>query len=338
MIYPLNLLGESTVVVEMKPIKITVVMTTYNGSKYILQQLESIKMQTKLPNEVVILDDKSTDGTFELIKTFIDSNNLTNWSIRRNSKNLGWKKNFYESACLATGDIIFYSDQDDVWLPNKIQKMTSIMTKNKIGVLFADKVFINSEGSPCLDRMTKKNFSSKLKQIPFQKSFYSIKVQGCCMCVSRDVLNRYIKLGFSQGDHDSQCCRLALLYSSLWYLDEALIKYRVHGNNASGISAKRSFGTSTLNNRIESIENIKEWLCTLRDKGDKFEYEFDVNKCIEALNYRIEYLQGNKKILFPFLLRYRDYYSDLTMLFGDFAYKHHVNDILGKIRWFIKKK
>ena len=100
---------------------ISVVMTTYNGERYILEQLESIRIQTRQPDEVIIQDDASNDDTKVLIDYFIRAHGLKNWKVYKNVKNIGWRNNFYDAISKAHGDIIFFADQDDVWCSQKIK-------------------------------------------------------------------------------------------------------------------------------------------------------------------------------------------------------------------------
>lgn len=110
--------------------KISVAMTTYNGSKYIIKQLDSLKNQSRKIDELVICDDCSTDNTVELVNDYIKSNNLEGWNIYSNENNLGFINNFKQAIKKTTGDIIFLCDQDDEWCVNKISTMTDIIEKN----------------------------------------------------------------------------------------------------------------------------------------------------------------------------------------------------------------
>ena len=102
---------------------ISVAMCTYNGEKYLREQLESIALQTRLPAELVICDDRSTDSTSEIIRNFADSApfpvrfNLNPVNLGGATK--GITKNFEQASRLCTGDLIAFCDQDDVWLPKK---------------------------------------------------------------------------------------------------------------------------------------------------------------------------------------------------------------------------
>ena len=105
---------------------ISVVMATYNGERYVEKQLQSILNQSLMPDEVIIRDDGSNDSTVQIVQEFIKKHNLSSWEIKINEENLGYRKNFANLLSLANGDYIFLSDQDDEWLGDKIEKMSTI--------------------------------------------------------------------------------------------------------------------------------------------------------------------------------------------------------------------
>ena len=110
--------------------KVSIVLCSYNGEKYIEEQLDSLRVQTRPADEVMIFDDRSTDRTVKIVQDFIRKYELSGWSIEVNSENKGWKRNFMEGMQKASGDLIFPCDQDDVWMMNKIEKMSEIIEKN----------------------------------------------------------------------------------------------------------------------------------------------------------------------------------------------------------------
>ena len=111
-------------------LKISVAITTYNGEKYLLEQLESIKNQIRTPDEVVIIDDASTDDTTQMIKSFIEENELDSWKFIENKENLGFIKNYRKALLETDGDVIFLCDQDDVWFEDKVESISSVMAQN----------------------------------------------------------------------------------------------------------------------------------------------------------------------------------------------------------------
>ena len=97
--------------------KTSVIIATYNGSKFIEEQFDSILAQSVQPDEVVITDDGSKDNTREVVQRYIDEHDLNKkWHLHVNEKNKGYARNFLDGAMLTTGDIVFFCDQDDIWI------------------------------------------------------------------------------------------------------------------------------------------------------------------------------------------------------------------------------
>ena len=111
--------------------KTSIILSSYNGAEYIEEQLNSLLTQTRPADEVLFFDDCSSDNTPALIESFIQKNNLTTWTLYRNKENIGWRKNFIHGMSCCHGDIIFPCDQDDIWLPEKVQKMTDVMEQHE---------------------------------------------------------------------------------------------------------------------------------------------------------------------------------------------------------------
>ena len=108
---------------------ISVALCTYNGAKYLGEQLESILNQTRSVNEIVICDDRSTDATADIVKAFQDKAPFPIYFYRNDSQ-LGSTKNFEKCLQLCQGDIIFLCDQDDSWMPEKVEKLVDYLEKN----------------------------------------------------------------------------------------------------------------------------------------------------------------------------------------------------------------
>src|SRR5271157_357108 len=110
--------------------KISIAMATYNGAKYLHQQLDSFTGQSRLPNELTVCDDLSSDETIEILRNF-SRHAPFEVKIVCNEKNLGYTANFEKALSLSSGDIIFFSDQDDVWFRDKIEFVESIFERNE---------------------------------------------------------------------------------------------------------------------------------------------------------------------------------------------------------------
>lgn len=119
--------------------KTSVVLATYNGQKFLNDQILSIVNQTIVPDEILVFDDQSTDNTMNIIMKYVRNYPKINWKVKVNSRNQGFKNNFHQLINSAQGDIIFLSDQDDIWNHNKIEKMINEFKNNsQIKVLVTD--------------------------------------------------------------------------------------------------------------------------------------------------------------------------------------------------------
>lgn len=216
--------------------KISVVMTTYNGEKYVEEQLESIRKQTRAANEVLIFDDCSLDETVEVVKKYIDNNSLSGWKISKNITNKGWKKNFFDGIKKATGDYIFLCDQDDIWILDKIEKMIDIIEKNdNISVLASD-FYIKLEGEK------RSNYQSVKKQmketeeveiIPFNKKWYYVTRPGSTYCFRKNFFYEIEKEWDINIAHDCNLWYFAVAQGKMALYHHRTMIFRRHGDNAS---------------------------------------------------------------------------------------------------------
>lgn len=130
----------------MTRIRHSVAMCTCNGSRYLLQQLESIASQTLLPDELVVCDDVSTDNTAAIVDTFARAAPFE-VKLVKNTKRLGPAHNFERAISLCRGDLIFLCDQDDVWSPLKIEGLSIALAKNpQAAYAFSDADMVGEQG------------------------------------------------------------------------------------------------------------------------------------------------------------------------------------------------
>src|SRR6188768_263019 len=102
---------------------VSVVMCTYNGAKFLKEQVDSILNQTYSIEEFLIFDDGSTDGTLEILEAYAAKFSFIN--LFKNSFTLGYNKNFEQALKKANSEVIAIADQDDYWDPKKLEKMIS---------------------------------------------------------------------------------------------------------------------------------------------------------------------------------------------------------------------
>lgn len=225
---------------------ISVCMATYNGEKYIKEQLLSILRQIGDNDELVISDDGSTDGTLDLIKGIKDKR--IRLIINPNDK--GYSRNFAHAIGKAKGDILFISDQDDVWADGKVNLM--IARLNICHMVISDAMVVDSN----LKMLKESHFSNMGVKKGFIINFLKTRYIGACMAFRREVLVK--ALPFPR--HSKYCAYdywLALvceLYYKVELEESALVYYRRHDNNAltGGEYSTNSF-TKKLVTRIYTL-------------------------------------------------------------------------------------
>ena len=326
--------------------KISVLMTTYNGQAYLLEQIRSINNQTRQPDEVIICDDCSTDNTTKIIKDFIKQNSLTNWQLIVNEENKGWMRNFVEGLNYVTGDVVFFSDQDDIWYPDKIAAMSKIMQVNpgvqclaggvnKIdgrGEAFGEQENIVS----IIDSVGKEKRSEK------PQKFNVLCFLGCTVCISEKLAKVIREMAVTNFPHDQQTWRLAALLGEMYILKYAVIKRRMHGENTSGVVVGLKEGASNLEKRKQMIKDNLQWLDSLMKYSKEHNLlsaneEEIVRNTIMMQEARYSFLERKNPVQYLGLLKYMKYYSGFGMYLGDFVYAHNINAKVARIIAKVKR-
>jgi glycosyltransferase involved in cell wall biosynthesis len=130
------------------PLRLSIAMTTYNGSQYVLDQIECFARQTLLPDELVVCDDCSSDDTVGVVRRFAAGAPFE-VRVSVNETNLGYTQNFARAIGLTTGDIIFMSDQDDIWHPEKLRRFADVFTREpQTSLVMCDANLVESDLKP----------------------------------------------------------------------------------------------------------------------------------------------------------------------------------------------
>lgn len=225
---------------------ISVALTTYNGSEFILEQLESILKQTLPVDEVIICDDVSKDDTCLKIEKYLLEHQISNVSLIKNEKNLGYKRNFIKAMMLCHGDFVLLSDQDDIWLPNKVQRMIETMKKDEIKVLASSFECVNTKGNPLYEREEGTYHNDGLYKLQPLKSKECIKIsfkellrenyfQGASLCIRKEVVKEVCETFQDYITHDWFINFCGAKYEGMYFLNEVLFQYRIHEKNNLGI-------------------------------------------------------------------------------------------------------
>ncbi|MEG0239043.1 MAG: glycosyltransferase family 2 protein [Anaerorhabdus sp.] len=308
---------------------ISIVMTTYNGSKYILEQMESLRTQSMSPSEVIIIDDCSTDATVKIIREYIEKWNLYNWKVFSNEKNVGWIVNFHNACQKATSEFVFFCDQDDIWERDKIQTMIEIMIENPLIDVLACRIsLIDENGKKLADTPMTLPFNSystgDIKKVLLTKKFIYEISPGCTMVIRSGFISLLQSIEFEQSiPHDALYWKMGVLLGKSYYIDLPLIKYRIHSTNASspmhGVSNKIKRTEVRLQEALTYKNNIDKFLSLLNKMPQGNEIKSTktyLEKISEFCDARVT-LFKNQHITIEYVLLYRKYYRNFRMLIGD---------------------
>lgn len=250
---------------------ISVAMCTYNGEKFLGEQLESIFLQTCPPDEIIICDDNSQDNTVQVAKSLLNKWNGS-WKLIQNKKNLGFRKNFEQAIQLCQGDIIFLSDQDDVWMPEKIETMVAIFAKHPDVILaFHDAELVDRN----LNRLGLSFWDFlDFKPIYFENFDYCQLighnvVQGSACAFRKELVLNACPFP-TDSAHDEWLALVALVLGNIFPLPNRLLKYR-------------QWEANTIGGRRRSIrDKLMKYIFSIRETTDSHRkfliYKNKVNK------------------------------------------------------------
>ena len=211
---------------------ISIALATYNGAKFLREQLDSILSQPVTDFEVIACDDCSTDKTPQILQEYASRD--TRFKVYQHAKNLGFKKNFEHILTLCKGEFIAFCDQDDIWEPNHLEILyKNIGENNCIG---ANSLIIDEKGvsqnKTLLEYWPIHVMPKKEKEL-FQHELYSNVIQGTASLIRASLIKQALPIPEDIKYHDYWFALVAGLNEKCKYIGDVVLKYRRHSNNAS---------------------------------------------------------------------------------------------------------
>lgn len=213
---------------------ISVCIATYNGGRYIGEQLASILPQLTDEDEVVISDDGSTDDTLRVVAGFADKRIRVFTHEQKVAATFPLDRsthNFANAMKMSCGEYIFLSDQDDVWLPGKVEKMMACL--QTADWVLSDCRIVDQHLNVLHDSI----FELRHTRLNILPNLWSACYQGCCMAFRRCVLERAWPFPVTKVGHDLWLGLVARLYFRTVLLPEPLLLYRKHGHSVTPVGA-----------------------------------------------------------------------------------------------------
>lgn len=212
----------------------SICLATYNGSKFIALQLDSILRQIASDDEVIIVDDCSTDNTFEILQSYNDHR----IRLYKNKTNLRHVKTFERAIGLAQGELIFLSDQDDIWEENRLSLFDDAFHKHKdIWLVTSNFSCIDSVGNTAEHQLRKvsaadsyRNTKNLLGIVAGKMGYY-----GCVMAFRRELKETILPFPAYVEAHDLWIAAAGNILRKNLHLDQSTLLHRLHRNNASDL-------------------------------------------------------------------------------------------------------
>lgn len=316
--------------------RVSVTLCTYNGAQFIEPQLESILKQSRPPDEVLVSDDGSTDQTLEIVRR-IACEHPSVVRLVQTPGRLGYAKNFESAIRQATGDIIFLSDQDDVWLEHKIERMLAAFTDNeRVAVVYCDAQLVDGQLRPLGRTIFEARAGMRLATRHSARELVhgvDIGILGSMMAL-RSTLKPWVLPVEEVWGHDHWIVFIAHAIAEVAAVDEPLMYYRRHAGNTgfdstldgapwkdwvagAGITGIEPYARETRRWRL-----MVERLETIRAAGGAGGHEANLDEFIRESERRLQFAQTRETLKRN--QRYRRLAPGLRMLFkGDYHFYVH---------------
>jgi glycosyltransferase involved in cell wall biosynthesis len=287
---------------------ISIAMTTYNGEKYIREQINSILGQSYKDFELIICDDCSNDSTWNILEEYEQKDKRIHCYL--NSTNIGFKKNFEKAITLTNGKYIALADQDDIWLSNHLEVLLNhignyllVCTKSKN---------INAFGINIRMKTKKKilDLNADRNNLLYRLLLFDNYVQGCTIMFDRSLIDDFIPIPEEVKYHDYWLGIITAMYKKIYFINKITVLYRRHNLNV----------TSEYHSRKEFFEKkiiMRHRMLNCFINGFSYKMtEEQLNMCKKIFQYQLYQINNIffiKRLFFLFI-NYIKIYQDKSII------------------------
>ncbi|MBB1581046.1 glycosyltransferase family 2 protein [Serratia sp. OS31] len=279
-----------------------VVVCTYNGERYVLEQLASIVSQTIPPQRIIISDDGSTDNTLPLIARFAATTPVPLDVRPRTVGPKGPAHNFLHALSLSSAPYVFLSDQDDVWMADKIEHylraVNDVSDDSQPLLVFSDAELVDSELKPLHSSFLQNERLDPAQQLAFSRITFQNCIQGATVMVNRVLLEK-LKPANHMMMHDWWLGMIAAAFGQLVFIPKPLIKYRQHESNVVGSSG---YGGKRILSKFAQLPAVARQNRLVIDQAANFYEIYGDSLKKEDKNFLGEMLKSQRFVLWQFFL------------------------------------
>lgn len=241
--------------------RISVAMCTFNGAQYLQQQLDSIAKQSRLPDEVILCDDRSADATPEIVHRFAETAPFP-VEFHVNEENLGSTRNFEQAIRLCSGDLIALSDQDDIWYPFRLERSEQqFLAHSEVGLVFSDADLIDENGALTGGTVWESfKFNSNIRRELIQGDYTLCLrlrfVTGATAMFRSSLREHFLPVG-AGWIHDEWIAASVPLFAEILPIEQPLIQYRRHVQQQLGPAPHMSMLQRALD--VDLVRKSQHW-------------------------------------------------------------------------------
>ena len=289
----------------------SVAMCTYNGARYVGEQLDSIARQTRPPDELVVCDDRSSDKTVQIVEQFAASAKFP-VSLEVNSQNLGSTKNFEKAIEICEGDLIALADQDDVWVPSKLEIIErEFDAAPASGLVFTDAEVVDENLRPLGVRLwTAIGFSEEVRRKLRRDNALDLLLPGWTVTgATMAFRSRFRSIALPIPDdlqmiHDGWIAAIIASVADVSFIEQPLMIYRQHEGQQIGALKNHPADAHAGNvqgfwrqlRRADSYEHLIANGERIRSRLLERSDTFDVRAAIEGLDDRLHHMRVREQI------------------------------------------
>lgn len=290
--------------------RFSVAMCTYNGARFAGAQLASIAAQTRLPDELIVCDDRSVDETASIVESFAASAPFP-VRLHVNARNLGSTKNFERAMALCEGDLIALSDQDDIWLPEKLARLEAEFARSPLpGLLFSNAQIVDEEGEVSGEGLWESLGLSReeLARLKTGAALGDLLSGATVTGATMALRAKYRELVLPIPEdlpliHDAWVALLIACVAPVLPVEERLVLYRQHAGQqvgplkrASSIGGFKALATGEARAALRRANPYAEMLAVVRAARrrllERRGEQFDAERALHELEARIAHLEA----------------------------------------------